>query len=183
MVIYHLKANSSYFESQFSYLFEFFYADRSPDLGALFPGSVPCLSPCCRHCKMSKDEKRPLLGPEGSINDTEAPKATTVVVVNIYNGSNPVLVWFNGIYVKTRTGFSVKLFLMLVGLIIIGTANRVAFKIMTDSSRLRVDANGVSESKYSTFIAQVTNFIYMPVFWPIVWYFMAFTKRYDSFRL
>lgn len=132
---------------------------------------------------MSKGEKRPLLGPEGSINDAESPKVETVVVANIYNGSNPVLVWLNGIYVKTRQGFSLKLFLMLLGLIIIGTANRVAFKIMTDSSRLRVDGNGVSESKYSTFIAQVTNFIYMPVFWPIVWYFMAFTKRYAFFAL
>ena len=129
---------------------------------------------------MSKDEKRPLLGPAGSINDPEAATVPATVVKPLYTGSNPILLWFNGIYVKFREGFSWKLFLMLLGLIIIGTANRVAFKIMTDSTLLRVDSNGQSEAKYSTFIAQVTNFIYIPVFWPIVWYFMAFTKRYVS---
>lgn len=119
------------------------------------------------------------MGPEGSINDAEASKVA-VPVKHLYNGTNPALIWIDGIWVKFREGFSLKLFLMLMGLIVIGTANRVAFKIMTDSTALRVNSEGKSESKYSTFLAQVTNFIYIPVFWPIVWYFMAFTKRYVS---
>ena len=127
---------------------------------------------------MSKDEKRPLLGPEGSINSAEGKPVTEKVIKPLYTGKNTLLLWISAGYVKFRAGFSLKLFLMLLGLILVGTANRVAFKIMTNSTALRVNAEGHSDPKYSTFIAQVTNFIYIPVFWPIVWYFMAFTKRY-----
>mgnify|MGYP001076971382 CR=1 FL=1 len=126
---------------------------------------------------MSQDEKTPLLINE-SINGDGEPK---VVIKPIYSGNNVALLWFNDMYVKLRTGFSLKLFLMLLGLIFVGTANRVAFKIMSNATLLRVrydeKGNLVVNPKYSTFIAQVTNFIYMPVFWPIVWYFMLKTKR------
>jgi hypothetical protein len=150
--------------------------ERSPSLSFLSPiYTLP------RHIgvlpTMSQDEKTPLLINE-SINGDGEEK---VVIKPIYEGNNKVLLWINGIYVNARKGFSLKLFLMLLGLIFVGTANRVAFKIMSNSTLLRVryDEKGklVVNPKYSTFIAQVTNFIYMPVFWPIVWYFMAKTNR------
>lgn len=131
---------------------------------------------------MSKDEERPLLGPQGSINTSQDDAKAAVVIKPLYTGQNVFLLWISAGYVKFREGFSLKLFLMLAGLVVVGTANRVAFKIMTNSTMLRVNAAGETPPKYSTFIAQVTNFIYMPVFWPIVWYFMCATKRYAFFQ-
>lgn len=127
---------------------------------------------------MSENEKRPLLGNDTSINSVEQLPEPDY---GFYHGSNKFLIWINGHYINFRKGFSLKLFLMLVGLIFVGTANRVAFKIMTNSTALRVSPTGVSIPKYSTFIAQMTNFIYIPVFWPVVWYFMCATKRYGFF--
>lgn len=128
---------------------------------------------------MSSDEKQPLLAYE-AINDDvqQAP-----VYEPLFRSQNKAAVYINQAYFKFREGFSMKMFLMLLGLIFVGTANRVAFKIMTNATALRVhrdpDTHKISaDPKYSTFIAQVTNFIYMPVFWPIVWYFMLKTKRY-----
>src|SRR4051812_525384 len=111
---------------------------------------------------MSKDEERPLLGVDGSINNAERSPTPLKVIKPIYSGENKFLIWINAGYVKFREGFSLKLFLMLLGLVVVGTANRVAFKIMTNSTALRVNAEGVTEPKYTTFIAQATNFIYMP---------------------
>lgn len=58
------------------------------------------------------------------------------------------------------------LLLLTISVILVGTINRIFFKKMT-----------VQMNNYPYFVSQLTSFVYLPVFWPIVWYLMLFTKR------
>eukprot|EP00029_Vermamoeba_vermiformis_P012180 TRINITY_DN699_c0_g1_i1.p1 TRINITY_DN699_c0_g1~~TRINITY_DN699_c0_g1_i1.p1 ORF type:complete len:395 (+),score=118.67 TRINITY_DN699_c0_g1_i1:38-1222(+) len=68
--------------------------------------------------------------------------------------------------------FNLKLTILLVVLIIIGTTNRVTFKRMLNAFTF-----SPGKTSYTYFISQFTSLIYLPFFWPIVWYLMLFTKR------
>eukprot|EP00013_Stygamoeba_regulata_P016174 CAMPEP_0177669232 /NCGR_PEP_ID=MMETSP0447-20121125/23311_1 /TAXON_ID=0 /ORGANISM="Stygamoeba regulata, Strain BSH-02190019" /LENGTH=110 /DNA_ID=CAMNT_0019176045 /DNA_START=145 /DNA_END=474 /DNA_ORIENTATION=+ len=53
---------------------------------------------------------------------------------------------------------------LTVALIFVGTGNRVMYKRML---------NGMPNYPY--FLSQLTTVIYLPIFWPIVWYLMFLT--------
>src|SRR5690606_29191970 len=94
------------------------------------------------------DERKPLKKKEG----VEAPK-TLKEKIKYY--ITPQHDW--RYYSNPKNYF---LFLLTIGVILIGTTNRIMFKKM-----LYPMAN------YGYPLSQLTTFIYIPVFWPIVWYF------------
>eukprot|EP01104_Vermistella_antarctica_P015975 TRINITY_DN5354_c0_g1_i1.p1 TRINITY_DN5354_c0_g1~~TRINITY_DN5354_c0_g1_i1.p1 ORF type:complete len:520 (+),score=90.27 TRINITY_DN5354_c0_g1_i1:296-1855(+) len=65
--------------------------------------------------------------------------------------------------------------ILLILLVIFGTSNRVFFKKMTNAM-----------INYPYFLSQLTTFVYLPIFWPIVWYSMfsgAITAEQREFPL
>lgn len=58
------------------------------------------------------------------------------------------------------------MFLLLLALIIVGTANRVMFKKMTNKM-----------PNYPYFLSQFTTVVYVFIFWPVVWLMIAKTNR------
>ena len=59
---------------------------------------------------------------------------------------------------KTFSGNTLLLLGLMVAVIVFGTANRVLFKLML-----------IPMVNYPFFTNQLTSFIYIPFFWPIVW--------------
>jgi len=69
---------------------------------------------------------------------------------------------------KTFSGNTLLLLGLMVAVIVFGTANRVLFKLML-----------IPMVNYPFFTNQLTSFIYIPFFWPIVWVFFK-TGRIDE---
>ncbi|XP_049851611.1 crt homolog 1-like [Schistocerca gregaria] len=86
---------------------------------------------------------------------------------------------FAGIRKKWRVwkkGLSCKMIALMVFLVLAATANRVSFKVMTNSTVFRIDENGTPISYYSTFITQFTTMAFIPIGWAVVLYLSLYTN-------